>query len=140
MLLTPCANYKVAYNQDDILEIKSKIKSGTAALNDADLAIKGNGGDAVRIPFASIRTVTMYRHFGLAQMIKIEHAKGTIYVTVTRLNLFGYFISVNFLRTGELFKRLRSSALSAACEDLSQDSLEIEFQQMERDTEQKSDS
>lgn len=44
MLLKPCENYKVVYNQDDILDIKSKVKSGIATLTEADLEIKGNDG------------------------------------------------------------------------------------------------
>lgn len=140
MLTKPCENYKVVYNQDDALDIKSKVKSGIATLTEADLEIKGNDGDVILIPLSNIRIVQMFRHFGLARMIRIEHAQGTLFVTVTRLNIFGYFVSVNFLRTGELFKRLRSSALSAAIEDLSQDSLEIEFQRMEREDQEKTDS
>lgn len=139
MFSKPCANYKVAYHQDDILDIKSKMNSGTATFTDADIEITGHCGEAIRIAFTDIRLVKMFRLFGLGRMIRIEHTQGTLFITVTRLNVFGFFISVNFLRTGELFKRLRSSALSAAFEDVTQDSLEMEFQQMEHNAKEKTD-
>jgi hypothetical protein len=44
---------------------------------------------------------------GLGRCIKISYDKGTVYISVIRFQLFGYFALINFFGTGELAGRLR---------------------------------
>jgi len=46
-------------------------------------------------------------------MIKLVCADRTMFLTVIRLNVFGYFIFIDFLKTGRLYEALNDAMLQA---------------------------
>jgi hypothetical protein len=97
--------YKVIYHVGQELTIKTKVSSGTLTFQDESLCISGTS--ALTIPFSSVTSVDMFRLHGLGRMIKMVCNERTIYLTVVRLNLFGYFVIINFFRAGELYESLK---------------------------------
>ena len=57
----------------------------------------------------SIRSAELFRLQGLGRMIRIEHAGGTLFLTVVvRFCIAGQFATINFFKTGKLLKLLDS--------------------------------
>lgn len=98
--------YKIIFYVGEELNIKSKAKSGALELGDESVIISGD--EALSIPISSIASVDMSRMHGLGRLIKMTCTDRTIFLTVVRINLFGYFAVVNFFKTGKLFKTLNN--------------------------------
>lgn len=99
-------SYKIIYHVGPELTLKTKACAGILKLQDDALCISGESD--LRIPFSSITSVDLFRMYGLGRMIKMVFNESTIFFTVVRLNLFGYFVIINFFKTGKLYKSLKN--------------------------------
>jgi len=105
---TKSRSYRVIYHIGDTLDLRTKALQGRASLTQDELTI--TGPFPVELPIRELRAAELFRLHGLGRCIRISHERGTIYVSVVRFVLFGgYFASINFLRTGELVRRLREA-------------------------------
>lgn len=100
--------YKVAYHVGETVDLKTKARSGSLVLSDSEMHITGD--DDIAVPFSNITNVELFRLHGTGRMLKVEHSGGTLFISVVRLNIGGFFMIVNFLRTGELCKKLKAAA------------------------------
>ncbi len=92
--------YKVLYHVGETIDISTKGATGRLSLEDGLLEIVG--APRVAIPVETLLNVELFRMPGSARMLKIGHAAGTLFVSVIRFNLFGYFALVNFFGTRRL--------------------------------------
>jgi hypothetical protein len=98
----------VIYHVGDTLKLRTKVLVGRAALTQDALTI--TGPSPVEVPIRKLRGAELFRLHGLGRFVRISHEQGTVYVSVVRFVLFGgYLASINFLRTGELARRLREA-------------------------------
>ena len=104
--VTAHRTYRVVYHVGDTLNLRTKALEGRVALTQDVLAI--TGPSLVELPIREIRSVDLFRLHGLGRCIRISHDRGTVYVSVVRFVLFGYFALINFFQTGELARRLRA--------------------------------
>jgi hypothetical protein len=100
----PSMNYKVIYHVGDAVGLTTRGTVGRLSLSGGWFVITGK--PEVSIPRESLRSVELLRMHGTGRMLKIVHADGTLFVSVIRFCLFGYFAVVNFLATGKLHKEL----------------------------------
>ena len=100
--------YRVIYHRGDSIGLKTKMQSGRAELTLDSLRIHGASG--FEISFRSIRDVELFRLHRLGRMVKLSGGHGTLFLSVMRINLWGYFAIVNFRATGELHRRLAAQA------------------------------
>ena len=99
--------YKVMYHVGETIDISTKAATGRLSLDDGLLEIVGKS--RVAIPVKTLRGVELFRLHGAGRMLKIGHAAGTLFVSVIRFNLFGYFAVVNFFGTGRLHRELEDA-------------------------------
>jgi len=97
--------YKVIYHVGTELTLKMRVNSGSLTFQDEAASISGSA--PLTIPYSEMVSVEMFRLHGLGRMIKLVCKERTIYLTVVRINLFGYFIIINFFRAGELYESLK---------------------------------
>jgi hypothetical protein len=71
------------------------------------------GSSALLIPLKEIREPNLYRLHGTGRMIRFAWKESTVFVTVVRTNIFGYFAVINFFATGRLYESLKSLAATA---------------------------
>jgi hypothetical protein len=91
----------------DTITLRTKALEGHAALTQHALTITGR--TPIELPIRDFHDAQLFRLHGLGRCIRISHAKGIVFVSVIRFMLFGgHFASINFFRTGELARRLRS--------------------------------
>jgi len=95
------------YHIGETIDISTKAATGRLSLEDGLLEIVG--GSRVAIPVKTLRSVELFRLHGTARMLKISHAAGTLFVSVIRFNLFGYFAVVNFFGTRRLQLQLEGA-------------------------------
>lgn len=98
--------YKILYFVGNEVDIKAKGERGVLSWQAQSLVITGQSPFV--IPFASCVSVEMFRLYGLSRMIKLVCKDRTIFLAVIRFSLGGYFASVNYFKTGELFERLKT--------------------------------
>jgi hypothetical protein len=103
-------SYKVFYHQGPALGLKTHVLRGRAWIDDSGLSIKGPAA-AVVIPLTDIEEVEMFRLHGLARVIRVDYKGGRLYLSVVRF-MIGQFASVNFFKSGELYRELASRAKS----------------------------
>jgi hypothetical protein len=97
--------YRVAYHVGDTLNLRTKALEGRAALTQD--ALKITGPTPVELPIHELRSAELFRLHGGGRCIRISHERGTVYVSVVRFMLFGYFALINFFGTGQLAHRLQ---------------------------------
>jgi hypothetical protein len=97
--------YKIIYHVGNELTVKTKVSSGTLTFQDESVCF--SGASALTIPFSAVTGVEMFRLHGLGRMIKMTCDGRTVFLTVVRLNLFGYFVVINFFKAGELYESLK---------------------------------
>jgi hypothetical protein len=102
---SPVMRYKIIYHVGNELTIKTRVSSGTLILKN-DMAIISDSSE-LTILFSDVTTVEMFRLHGLGRMIRIVCKERTIFLTAVRVNFFGYFVIINFFRTGELYESLK---------------------------------
>jgi hypothetical protein len=95
--------YKVFYYQGNELSLKTRVTRADCWLDDAGLHIDGPIG--FTIPAADLLAVELFRLHGLGRVIRVEHRGGRLFLSVVRF-MIGQFALINFLRTGELHRRL----------------------------------
>jgi len=99
-------SYRIIYHVGDEVTLKTKVASGVLCL-DAD-SVNISGDTSFLVPYSDIRTVAMFRLNGLGRMLKLVCSDRTLFISVTRLNLFGYFAIINFFKTGRLCEELNA--------------------------------
>jgi hypothetical protein len=99
-------NYKVIYHIGETIDIGTKAKSGRLILDQDGLHLQGET-DFI-IPRKSLQEVEMTRLHGSGRMLKIKHVGGTLFLSVIRFHVFGYFAVVNYFATGRLLRTLES--------------------------------
>jgi hypothetical protein len=105
--------YRVIYHAGDTLDLRTKALEGRATLTQDALTI--TGPSPIEVPMRELRDAELFRLHGLGSIIRISHARVTVFVSVVRFVLFGgYFASINFFRTGELARRLREAIEAGA--------------------------
>jgi hypothetical protein len=104
--------YKVIYHVGTDLDLKTKADSGILTLHGESLTIQG--GPPVEMSCASLLNVEQLRMAGLGRILKLVSVDQTVFVTVVRFSLFGYFALVNYFRTGELYSRLKAASIPTA--------------------------
>ena len=98
--------YKIIYHIGDEINIKTKAESGVLSLQSQSVHISGTS--PIEIPYSSLVSVELFRLHGLGRMIKVICTNRTIFLTVVRLNIAGYFIIINFFKAGELYKNMKA--------------------------------
>lgn len=98
--------YRIIYHIGEEINLKTRALAGTAEVTNESLIIKGDPGAAIAIK--DIRSVSMFCLHGTGRMIKVVHCGGTLFLTVIRVNLWGYFALVNFFATGDLCRQIES--------------------------------
>jgi hypothetical protein len=105
---TPPRVYPVIYHIGDTVDLRTKGLEGRTALTKDALTIAGPS--PIVVPIGELRGAQLFRLHGTMRMIRVSHDRGTVYLAVVRVVLFGgYFAVVNFFRTGELADRLREA-------------------------------
>jgi hypothetical protein len=99
--------YKIIYHVGTELDIKTKVSSGTLIVEGDTIRISGSS--PLTIPLRTVVSVEMFRLHGLGRMIKLVCTERTVFLTVVRFNLFGYFVLINFVKAGELYEALRQN-------------------------------
>jgi len=99
-------SYKVLNHEGAEIGLKTKGKTGRLSLEGGYLRIRGE--PEVSIPLETLHSVELFRLHGTARMLKIVHERGTLFVSVIRFSLFGFFMVVNFFATGQLKQELEA--------------------------------
>ena len=99
-------SYKVLFREGDSIDLRTKACSGRLSVEDGHIHIVGDSG--LSIPVSHLRSVELFRMHNTGRMLKVVHDQGTLFVSVIRFNLFGYFAMVNFFATGRLQRELQS--------------------------------
>jgi hypothetical protein len=86
--------YKIIYHVGKELTLKTKVNSGTLTFQNDSICISGSS--PLTVSLSEVTNVEMFRLHGLGRMIKLFCKERTIFLTVVRLNLFGYFVIINF--------------------------------------------
>ena len=97
--------YKIIYHVGPELSIKTRADSGTLTLQDDAICISSSS--PLTIPFSDVTSVEMFRLHGLGRMLKLVCKERAVFLTVVRINLFGYFVIGNFFRAGKLYELLK---------------------------------
>jgi hypothetical protein len=105
--MPPSGMYKVFYHAGDELGIKTRVQKGHAYLDESGLHVRGPAD--IDMPVSDIHDIVLFRLHGLGRVVKIDHASGRLFISVTRF-MIGQFATINFFKTGELYERLRGSA------------------------------
>jgi hypothetical protein len=100
--------YKIIYHVGDEINIKTKVAGGVLTLQDG--AIQITGPSPFEVPLTTLTSVEMFRLHGLGRMLKLQTKDKTMFLTVVRFYVSGYFALINFLKTGELHKKLAAGA------------------------------
>jgi hypothetical protein len=99
--------YRVLYHVGDSVSLRTKALEGRLALTHDVLKI--TGPSPVELSVRELRSAELFRLHGLGRCIRISHDNGTLYVSVIRFLLSGYFSAINFFGTGDLARRLRDA-------------------------------
>ena len=105
--------YKVVYHPGPTIDLETKVTSGVLSLAKGKLAIEGKV--PVSVPVDKIRAAELFRLHGLGTMIKVIHDGGSLFVTVPRFNLFGFFMLINYFKTKELHAALVGAIEGRSC-------------------------
>ena len=103
----PDQSYRVMYHVGDEIGIRTKVLTGTATVGQEALTIVGPV--LVTIPFSDLHAAQLFRLHGLGRCIRVSHTGGVLYIAVVRFVILGLFATINFLRTGELARRLSAA-------------------------------
>lgn len=98
--------YKIIYHIGEEINIKTRAESGTLTWQENSLMIQG--ASSFEVEFSSFKSVEMFRLYGLGRMIKLTCTDRTIFLTVVRFNIGGYFSNINFFKTGALLEKIKA--------------------------------
>jgi hypothetical protein len=107
-----CLCYKIIHHVGPELNIKTRVSSGILVLQDDAICISGSS--PLNIPFSDVTDVEMFRLHGLGRMLKLICKERTVFLTVVRINIFGYFIIINFFKAGELYESIKQRVRKVA--------------------------
>jgi len=102
---TNVVSYKVFFHQGDELSLKTRVERGEVWIDAAGLHVNGSR-NSVSIPSTEILSVELFRLHGLGRVVRVEHSRGRLFISVVRLMIGNQFALINFFRTGELHKKL----------------------------------
>jgi len=101
---TPVKKYKVCFHRGDELTLKTRATKGHAWVDEKGLHVT-SVAETISIPRRDLRSVEMFRLYGLGRVIRVDHAQGRLFVTVVRF-MIGQFALINFLETGVMRDKL----------------------------------
>ena len=97
---------KVIYHVGPTVTLKTKADAGR--LKFAEGSISLDGSHPIGLKLKSIKSVEWVTMPGTGHMVKVNSDPEIVYISVVRLNIGGYFLIVNLLKTRELFEFLQS--------------------------------
>lgn len=97
--------FKIVYFIGDSIDLKTKVKSGRLEIFEDRMIIHSKSDGNIEL--SNISNVDLFRLYGLGRMIKLVFQNQTMFLTVIRLNVMGYFILINFFKTGKLFNYIK---------------------------------
>lgn len=97
--------------------LSARANSGRLSVDATNVVISGSPG--VSLPLTSLRAVEL-RRSQLGHMIHLRHQEGSLLLGVYRINLWGYFVVLNFVATRRLAERLGELLASRTGPDASQ--------------------
>lgn len=101
--------YKVFFHSGDELTLKTRVTKGDAWVDVEGLHVV-DGSAQFFVRREDVRSVELFRLHGLGRVVRVNHAAGTLFLSVVRL-MVGQFALINFFQTGAL-----KDAISALAE------------------------
>ena len=101
--------YRVFYHSGEELGLKTRVSRGEAWLDGAGLHVMGN--TELLIARNELRSAELFRLHGLGRVIRVEHTRGRLFLSVVRF-MIGQFATINFFKTGKLHMELVALAKS----------------------------
>jgi hypothetical protein len=98
--------YKVIYHFGNEIGIKTKVESGYLIWQEKSFLLSGK--TSCEVPFSSFLSVEMFRLHGTMRMIKLFCQDRTIFLSVVRFSIGGFFATGDFFKNGELFNRFKA--------------------------------
>jgi hypothetical protein len=98
--------YKIIYHVGDEINIKTRARSGALIWQETSLAITFS--PPLEVPFSTVVSSTLFQLHGLGTMVKLVCNDRTIFLSVVRVNILGYFVIVNRRQTRELFEKIQA--------------------------------
>lgn len=98
-------SFRVFFHHGPELGLTTSVAKGRMEMDDNSIIILDNG-KPTQISFNEIEDVQLIRLHKIGRVIRLEHANGTLFVSVVRF-MIGQFAVINFLATGTVFKRIR---------------------------------
>jgi hypothetical protein len=95
--------YKVFFHAGDELGLKTRVSRGEAWLDKGGLHIHGKS--ELLIANDELRSAELFRLHGLGRVIRVEHRRGRLFLSVVRF-MIGQFATINFFKTGKLHQEL----------------------------------
>lgn len=92
--------FKVLFHEGPEASLATRGRTGRLTLT-PDAAVIDSDPPVV-IPHEALRSVELFRMHNTGRMLKVTHSGGTLFITVVRFSLFGFFALVNYFATGEL--------------------------------------
>ncbi len=78
--------------------------TGRVKLNNDCLVV--TGPSELTVHYSDVGDVEIFRQHGVGSVIKVQVLETNLFMTVPRLNLFGIFAIINYVKTRELFYEL----------------------------------
>ncbi len=98
--------FKIAYHTGENINLKTRMESGFLSIFEDNVKIEGTNN--LEISFRTVKQIEMFRLHGIGRMIRLDYNDNDrIFFTVVRLNLFGFFLIINFFASGKLFEILK---------------------------------
>jgi hypothetical protein len=101
----------VIYIDADKVSLSARACRGRLSIDATTLAISGDPG--VSLPLASLREVHLHRS-QLGHVVRVRHQGGSLLLAVYRVNLWGYFVILNYFANRRLAEQLRELLASSA--------------------------
>lgn len=95
--------YRVFFHQGEELGLKTRVSRGEAWLDGEGLHVRG--ASQFLIKRTDIVGVELFRLHGLGRVVRVDHSRGRLFLSVVRL-MIGQFAFINFFKTGSLHKEL----------------------------------
>lgn len=98
--------YKIFYHFGDELSIKTKVKTGSLLISENNIFLTENNSNIKELD--NIVDVELTTIPGSGHCIKICCQDYNLFVSVIRFSLFESFVLVNYRKTMEVYKKLKS--------------------------------
>jgi hypothetical protein len=95
---------KVFFHFGPELGIETRVSRGEAWIDSSGLNVRAISEISL-VPGGDVQNVEMFRLHGTARVIRVDYKGGRLYLAVIRF-MIGQFASVNFFKTGDLYKAL----------------------------------